>query len=318
MHQLLSSVKFINGTAKEMNNSEWFKWFDLKKLETKKRKFGYSIQTDGIAISVSMSEIIQKQEIPKKKIKLENETLSNVKDLLNVRKNLKDEKYKQFIGLDPGFRLVMGGIAINEEKPKRLIKISSNQYHHLAGYNTRKYKLNKFTNDIDEKYKNTIEPFNYIEYTIHRLKHFEEKQSVYCQRKVGRLKFQKFICSEIAAKHIAHKIVDNQKHKSLVLLGDTEFAANSPIRGYVRTPNKKIVKHLKNIADVLRVNEFRTTKLCSCCFEPVCTSKSPHRYQFCQKCNIVWNRDVNAGKNILQLGLYNNILGQEKPDNFKK
>lgn len=35
----------------------------------------------------------------------------------------------------------------------------------------------------------------------------------------------------------------------------------------------------------------------------VFTSRSPHWYQFCQECVTVWNRDVNAGNNILYVAL---------------
>lgn len=80
------------------------------------------------------------------------------------------------------------------------------------------------------------------------------------------MKFKKFISTEKASKQIADEIVGNEKqykYKSLVIIGDTENPSNSIIEGYVRTPNKKIVKHLLQIANVLKINEFRINKLCS-------------------------------------------------------
>ena len=38
-------------------------------------------------------------------------------------------------------------------------------------------------------------------------------------------------------------------------------------------------------------------------------SKSPHRFSFCKKCKIVWNRDVNAGLNILKIGYQHFAVG---------
>lgn len=113
-----------------------------------------------------------------------------------------------------------------------------------------------------------------------------------------------------AINQIAKEIVGGGK-RVLVAIGSTKFEANSPIRGYVRTPQPKLLRRLKVIADVVEVDEYRTTILCSTCHtiqRP--TTKTyisrkgtprTHRYQFCPNCNICWNRDVNAGKNILYL-----------------
>lgn len=319
LFELLRRFKKISCKFAEMSNDEWHKWFDLKKFERFNKTFGFSLKTDGMSVSLSMSKFVQKSIEPStKKTKIENDQVKNIQNLMNIRRNLQNGKYKQFIGLDPGHRLILGGIAKNPENDRSLIKISSKKYHHLSGFFNRNYKQKKWTKEIDESSKNTIASFYYIDFTNHILEHFAMKQLIYSQRKITRLKFKTFMCREKAASTIAKEIVGKYKHKSLIILGDTETSSDSIIRGYIRTPNKILTKHISQFADVLRINEFRTTKLCSTCHEVANTSKSPHRYQFCQKCNIVWNRDVNAGNNMLQLGLYHHILSKELPTNFKK
>ena len=90
-------------------------------------------------------------------------------------------------------------------------------------------------------------------------------------------------------------------HKTLIAYGDGE--SGPCIKGYVRTPLKLIHESLNRNqnCDVVLINEFRTTKLCSCCYGVLKTSKSPHRFQVCQTCRKVWNRDVNAARNIKYL-----------------
>lgn len=158
---------------------------------------------------------------------------------------------------------------------------------------------------------------DYVQYTRHRLKWFDSKQEVYGQRKVARLKFQKFICVEAAAHRTAKSIIKNRK--ALVFIGASKIAANSPMRGYIRSPQRALLKAMRIHADVVLVDEFRTTMLCSQknCHQMVRTSLSPKRYQFCTNCGTNWNRDVNAGNNILYVGLQN-LLQREVHPNFQR
>lgn len=106
----------------------------------------------------------------------------------------------------------------------------------------------------------------------------------------------------------AVKAVVEKKLTTLVLYGD----ANIPmwIRGYRRTPLNKLKKRLldraykhQNDVDVVFVDEYRTTVLCSWCNSRCKVSKKGHRYLHCTPCKRTWNRDINAAQNILNVGL---------------
>lgn len=191
-----------------------------------------------------------------------------------VRDRVEKNQYSTIIGVDPGLKLVFAGVRMIRNIPdNETLKISSRHYHHLAGNNVRAERRKRI---IGKEITSTLEPSNYLPYTVHRLREFRAKQAAYSQRPITRMKFEKFQQTERAAKTIAHQIVGGGKselnehrqlrnvghrrsnnHRTLVLIGDTKVAANSPMRGYVRTPNKKIVKHLAQIADIVRVIEFR-------------------------------------------------------------
>lgn len=173
----------------------------------------------------------------------------------------------------------------------------------MNGYHSRKMQLARFTSWFLEKSQESPHQADFTKYTEYRLSVFALKQSVFAQRKVTRLKLKKFICVDKTVHQIAKSLVPDTAKKTLICIGSTEIAGNSPMRGYIRTPNRKLIDALKaRAADVLFVNEFRTTKLCANCHCENITSKSPHRYQFCPNCRTCWNRDVNAGLNILYLG----------------
>lgn len=278
-HSLLSSLKLIQGTRSDMPNSEWFKYFGkCRELERAGRtSFGFSIKTDGESVSFSMNRYVPKRASQpdakkRKEEEQEEDKMNNAQTIQNVRE--RGGRYTNVVGLDSGLKLMFGGIRYRVcDGTRETIKISSRHYHHLAGKNVREERRKRI---IGVEANSTVAPSDYLPYTIHRLREFRAKQAAYSQRPITKMKFEKFRQTERAAKTVAHQIVGGGKselrrkqqlrnlehrssdnHRTLVLLGDATVAANSPMRGYIRTPNKKIVKHLSNIADIVRVNEFR-------------------------------------------------------------
>lgn len=112
-----------------------------------------------------------------------------------------------------------------------------------------------------------------------------------------------------AIREIAKEIVGRTNNRTLVVIGSQKTAANSPMSGYIRTPQTMLLRAIKELprVDVIEFYEFRSTMLCSDCFSPLKTSRSPDRYQFWKNCRKVWNRDITGDKNILQNGLFHHI-----------
>lgn len=307
---LLSGLKLYKPKPKILLRDEWFDYFKFP--ETHSKKYNHSMQTDGVSISFSMkktkSNISNATTTAKRKKKQKDETQS-CGDLLKIRNTIYDDR----IGLDPGMRLIYGGV-----KNGKPIKLKNSTYQSMIGYHARKMQLAKFTKYFTEKSQESPHQTDYTAYARYRLGTFMKRQQIFGQRKVARLKLKKFICVEKTAHKIAAELVPHPKiRNTLICIGSTEIAAASPMRGYIRTPNRKLIAALKaRRADILLVNEFRTTKLCGNCHQENKTSKSPHRYQFCPNCHTCWNRDVNAGVNILYLGecVINEI---DKDENFK-
>lgn len=173
-------------------------------------------------------------------------------------------------------------------------------------------------------------------YTVHRLKWFERRQAVYGTAKITRLKLEKFMRSEKVCHRIAKALISsNSDVRTLVIIGSTKTAANSPIKGYIKVPSPQLLRALRVHTDVIEINEFRTTVLCSHCrgnynsyftypthfskfYEYMAISHhmfcfffvsitafaypeaTPHRFQVCHGCGTVWHRDVNAGNNMFR------------------
>lgn len=95
-------------------------------------------------------------------------------------------------------------------------------------------------------------------------------------------------------------------------------------------PLKRLLCILKShnyVRALIEVNEDRTSKECNQCFHdgnPHMVSngcsdkKNGWRYKKCDRCNIHWNRDVNAALNIQSVWLHMNDHDGERPINFKR
>jgi transposase len=132
------------------------------------------------------------------------------------------------------------------------------------------------------------------------LKHFHRLQQVFTKKQVSKLKWEKQINVQKLLDKKANEITRTKDDKkTLVAYGNGKV--HPMIKGYVKTPLKKLYLALKknDNCSIFLADEFRTTKLCSNCHEVCQTSRSPHRFQVCPNCKKVWNRDINAARNIL-------------------
>lgn len=279
---LLSSIKILPKglQRKDLVVSEYLT------LPRKNLEFAGSFCTDGVSCSVRFFR----------------------KEKVIHHSDLRSETY---IGIDPGMRLFLGGVSSTGYTHEN-IKYTSKQWYHETKRHERKIKLNRFTMGIDKKIESQRPGHQtWREKIAFKLRHLFIKQALYMQRRVARLKFDEYTCKQRAmAKLINEKIVKN--HKSVtVFFGDATQSSNSPIKGYIRNPHSLLRRALQNHKSikVQPIDEYNTTKYCSSCMsdDQHSVSKSPHRFSSCSRCKIVWNRDVNAGNNILLMGYYNFI-----------
>lgn len=109
---------------------------------------------------------------------------------------------------------------------------------------------------------------------------------------------------------LINKIIGNVKEKPC-FVGIEHINLPNWTKGHVFTPIRRIVERLmmrsqeigEDKLKIVNVAEWYTTQKCSSCYGQCYVSPSPRRYAFCPKCRVTWERDVNAGRNILNLAL---------------
>lgn len=199
LHSTIRSLKLFSGDWGEFPvDVHWRRYFRIDQIETARRKFGDSIDTDGVAISFTMAREKKKWKHPND-VKAENDIQ---RDRFNaaVATKIGNNGYTQELGLDTGRRLMIGGVRRGTEPNAEttLIKLKANTYRRLTGELKRKRVRNNFCKEIDREFNEAaklVSPnsINHLAYTTMRLKYFTRKQEIYAQRKVARMKFKKFM-----------------------------------------------------------------------------------------------------------------------------
>jgi len=301
-HALLCALKIVpkklsdKGRTVQVTDREfdWNEFINVRQLrcpgpEGPKANYHGSFTTDGVSVCVKYDRIFK----PKHPID------SSKKNNFNCE-----------IGMDPGLRLFIAAVKKYPNGQHENIKISNATYQYENGSHSRKMKRVKWTKKQDEVIEkdrsdslSSMSPTKYKEFIRFELKWMRQKQLMYNQKKIARLKFDEYVRKHKTVSNYVNQLVGTAKRVG-VYFGDASIAANSPIKGYVRVPGKLLKEKLKlhPRVRVIMIDEFRSSKLCSLCYQEVQIPKSPHRFVSCPSCKKVFNRDINAANNMLTLG----------------
>lgn len=278
-------------------NEEWRavcnQCLDLKERSNRKFK---SFSTNGVDVSIRYT----KQSACKT-------------TTINGEKRLKPTT--SYAGIDPGKKLFIAGVMIkqvdlhdvdNKENFYQL-RLSSKEYQHESRnyykfYSSLNKKLNYGTdNSIGQRI-----PSSWYEFIKNQMTNMAKVMKVYMSREVTKKKMISYIAREkTLSQYISkHFLQEDPQTTCTVFYGDGS-PNGACIKGYIHVPNARLVKKLENHPNIQlqKINEYNTTKLCSYCDHQLKVSKSPDRYAVCPNCHIIWNRDINAGYNILKRGL---------------
>lgn len=195
--------------------------------------------------------------------------------------------------------------------------IGGNEWRFLSGQKQYTAKMNKRmtalcpswrslsstkTIDIDKTiavYKNQVELWPQIQKAF-----FDGSKWFQKQRMRKFCKHQKALEDVVA--RIAGTTNKEEQKKVVVAYGDGD--KNGTLRGTAPMMSTKLFKKVSQNCRVVVTNEFRTSKLCSCCHQTMSQFRKQFRMKRCSLNNdcirTVWDRDINASINILNLFLH--------------
>lgn len=115
---------------------------------------------------------------------------------------------------------------------------------------------------------------------------------------------------------------DKAKQKKVVVAyGDGDKQGN--LRGTAPMMSTKLFKKVSQSARVVVINEYKTSQLCSCCHRQMTQYRKQFRMKRCMNndcIRTVWDRDINASINILNLFLHACLSdnGKARPAEFSR
>ena len=150
---------------------------------------------------------------------------------------------------------------------------------------------------------------NYLKYVFQNGK-FDKMLDLRCSRHYKKLRWRCYIHNKLTINRFCEEMLtETVAEKTIVCFGDASFRHNS--KGHASSPKQeRFVKRLRQLkANVYMTNEYNTSQICSKCMkgqrlEDCKTSTNSHYVRRCtnKTCRTIWNRDVNAARNILYVG----------------
>jgi hypothetical protein len=135
-------------------------------------------------------------------------------------------------------------------------------------------------------------------------------------------RFKLFVKTQKALETVVSRVLGTrnkqEQKRVIVAYGDGDMSRNMP--GLSPLLSTKFFKKMQSSATVAVVNEFKTSELCSCCRETMRKMEGRYRVLCCDNSNCirtVWNRDINAAINILNIFLHLCVTGT-RPEEFRR
>ena len=331
---LENTLKYISNELKRANNDSnsgldvkkfeensdeyWKELFNITKYETKNKKFGYTILTDGKSVVLQMRKPTQPEIIATE---------------------YTEQQYDNFLGIDPGIRSLITSYDTND----KVIQVSTREYRHKSKmiYACKKrenwykrwehYEAWKHIPTI--KTSKTSVMKEYFKYVFPRMKTFTE---FHMEKGFRNLNFTSYCRSKSTLAKICERVSGGKKVKTLVGFGDYS-QQHGLVKSHPTTPILRLKRELRRYCKVVDIDEYKTSKTCSSCnkeielyrnriqrkkkgvLDPIAKMSNIHsvircKHNECKLCCM--DRDINASKNILGL-LLGQYRGEDRPLCFK-
>ena len=306
----------------ENSSDYWKELFNITKYETKNKKFGFTILTDGKSVVLQMRKPVKPEK---------------------TATQYTEQQYDNFLGIDPGVRSLITSYDTND----KVIQVSTREYRHkskmISACKKRENWYKRWEHYEEWKLIPTIKTSKtsvmneYFKYVFPRLRTFTE---FHIEKGFRNLNFTSYCRSKATLAKICECIsgvTKKTKHvKTLVGFGDYS-QQHGLVKSHPTTPILRLKKELRRYCKVVDIDEYKTSKTCSSCnkeivlyrnriqrkkmgvLEPIAKMTNIHsvircKHNECKLCCM--DRDINASKNILGL-LLNQYRGEERPVCFR-
>jgi hypothetical protein len=338
LHDLLRTVDGLAaqvpsnvGVFRENAMDWWTRMFHLNKVTSANRRFAYSLETNGMGVSVHLLKPKVDAEVNEYGFTYTNPSVYvpleiGPADIVDA---------PRVVALDPGRRELYVGVSrahthgndqIWEEgdEEEDVIRCSNARWQEISG---SRYASKKGTTwlkgnaNINVLVRNMPTPrcCSTEAYSLHLalfLANRDQLLGFYREMKWRRLRWKTRIKRQKAYDTLCSEI-SNGDSNAVIIYGNGSFSSSS--RGHASAPKKGLFIELRRrYRNTRLVSEYLTSQVCSNCEGQLDVT----RHWGLKKCNTIcltlWNRDVNAARNIRHKFLYRNNNNAEYPEAFRR
>ncbi|PNH01563.1 hypothetical protein TSOC_012543 [Tetrabaena socialis] len=337
LHMLRSlGLEELIGDGRSMDATGlWRKYFNLNAVETRTRRFGGSIVTDGTGVSVLMAKPAAAATC-----KCDEPCCAEMRTVLRER------EIARVVGVDPGFTDVVTVATADGSKP---VSYSSKRYYEDAKIflsNRRTDSWNEGTEDMVDSIP-TVCTGDLVRLKLHVTAYLAHLQALLRYRFTKGYRNMRFMRSVFKRKAVGDicSLIAPAGKITLVGFGNWSGGKGSPISRRTCGPLQEIKFRLRRRPDVFlkELDEYRTSVTCNGCLQVLSNMRAMstvvdrydqskavrrtrvHKVLHCRssdggpsnRCGASWNRDVNASRNLLMLMMCH-VLGYERPPAFTR
>jgi len=324
----------VKSEAMEKNKTEfgknredqWRKYTNVKdKYFKDQKRFNCEIKTDGVGCSM---ELFKWERLPKKKptdqqkIERREEASSQQKEMLSRVNN----ENLRIVGCDPGRKDILSA---SDSNGKRFVLSNKKYYRDCKFKERQRWKIKQLEilgihsfllNSPTSKTANSEGTLTYLKYLAEHQPHMNTLFDLELESRTKHKRWRSYIHKHKALDAYCLQMIDGQKTNTLFSYGDASICHNS--KGYDSSLKGNWIKHrLESIhgCNLMMMKEFNTSQVCSHChfdkkIVAVGSRRDPRRFDFphsrpaephfvrrCTNCLMIWNRDLNASRNMIYL-----------------
>jgi hypothetical protein len=321
--------KDLNQKTKDKKNYIWSKIFYTDNKVMKKKGFSFdTLLTDGIGVSL----IFKKNGIGK--YQLNNNIIDNniyIDELNNEDKEI--IKNKKIIAIDPGKKNLIYAMDGNKNKIRytanqRKIESMSKRNNRIIRNEKKKNKIIKEETKLSSYNCKTNDINKFKDYIKEKIKLNDNVKDFYNQDLLRKLKWRNIIYKRKSEDKLLNAMENKFGKSEDIIISYGNWNNSKQMKHIMPTMGNGLKKVIEKKFNTLILDEFKTSKLCSCCYNELenykCDNKKLHRLLICCNCksdgceskNITFiNRDINACQNMLTL-THHYLLNNERKKEF--
>jgi len=325
------------GTLRE---DRWKQYTNIKnKYFSDQKRFNCMIKTDGVGCSVVL---FQWNKVQKEKKSEEQKREAKQQCYEAKLAAVPNEANARIVGCDPGRKDLLSA---SDEAGNRYVLTNKRYYRDCKFVERRNWKVKQLQRlhiypfllkmETSKTYDSAHTLF-YLQYLLDNKDKMNLLFELELYHRTRKKRWRSYIHKQKTLDQFCLSMIDGQKENTIFAYGDASYCHNN--KGYAPSLKGNWIKHrLEKVhnAHLLMTREYNTSQVCSSCqhdrkLVSLGSKYDPRQFDFtrsrpaqkhfvrrCTNCLIIWNRDLNASRNMIYL-CRQMLLGLGRPALFSQ